>query len=91
MQNRNGDFISLQPSFMGLITDLDSANFSPTDKAAFLVKNDGTEAVTLEVKLFGMSDSDDFVETKFQPGWNPEIIKEVKLNATAGLDLKYGY
>jgi len=91
MKNRKGDDTSIQVSVIGLVTDLATANFKLSQGAAFLVKNDGTESATLEVKLIGMSDSDAFVSTVFQPGWNPEIVKEIKANATAGITLKYGY
>lgn len=93
MQNRKGDNLSLQPSVIGAITDLSTKNFKLPNNAAFLIKNEGTEEVALEVKLFGMEDSDEFVSTLFSvsPRWNPELVKEIKLNATAGITLKYGY
>ena len=52
-----------------------------------LVKNCGIEAVTLEVKMYGM---EKFVATTFYPGWNPERITEIKANADVS-DIQIGY
>ncbi|MCI2121429.1 MAG: hypothetical protein LKK19_01845 [Bacteroidales bacterium] len=88
--NRNGDVVSAQISVIGGITDLDTAAFSLGGKA-FNVKNDGDDAVELDVNLFGMPKGE-FVKTKFDAGWNPEIIREIKADDTlSDINLKYGY
>ena len=86
LENRARDYISAQVSVMGEI-DLSAANFQ-MDRG-FLIKNDGDEQVTLEVTLLSMPE-DSFVETKFDPGWNPELVRVIKQN-NASLNLKYGY
>lgn len=43
------------------------------------VKNNGSEAVTLSVHMFDMP-QDEYIETTFYPGWNPEIIDEIQAN-----------
>ena len=48
----------------------------------------GDDTVTLEVMPVNGSE---WVTTKFYVGWNPELVKKVKLNETVGLSLKYGY
>nr|UVM93788.1 MAG: hypothetical protein [Bacteriophage sp.] len=53
-------------------------------------KNDGTQPVKLSVQLAGMDDGD-FIETQFDCGWNPEIIKTVKQTSLSGTNLKWGY
>ena len=55
----------------------------------FNIKNDGETAVVLEVNLWGMEPGE-FVATRFETGWNPEIVREIKqtsINAT----LVWGY
>ena len=44
------------------------------------VKNNGDEAVTLSVHMYD-APAGVFVETKFYPGWNPEIVDEIQANA----------
>lgn len=41
----------------------------------FLVKVNGTEPVTLTVVY---ADDELEIETSFQPGWNPDVIKKIK-------------
>lgn len=87
---RAGEYTSGQIAKMGSVTNLTSANFSITG-VGFQVKNDGTTSVTLEVQLWGMDDNT-YVTTVFEVGWNPEIVKTIKLNASAGsYNLKWGY
>lgn len=62
------------------ITDLDSGNFQLPDGEPFLIKNDAAEAVELEVK-YAMDD--DFIATTFQPGWNEDVVREVKTTQTS--------
>jgi hypothetical protein len=33
----------------------------------------------------------EFVETKFEIGWNPEIVKAVKQTSLSNLNIKWGY
>ena len=84
---RSGEMVSAQIGIMGEITGLQDSDFSLADGQPFNVKNDGTESVSLEIKLAGM---EDFIETTLEPGWNPEIIKEIK-QSSLDLNLKWGY
>jgi hypothetical protein len=91
METRAEVKTSLQIAFMDVVTNLAGADFKPSNERGpiyFLIKNDGTAQVELEVKPMK---GDAWITTKFDQGWNPELIREIKLNATAGLDLKYGY
>lgn len=87
-KTRSGEFISAQIGKMGAIDGLADADFALADGQVFNIKNDGTQAVTLEVKLAGM---DDFIETQIECGWNPEIVKAVKQTSLSGINLKWGY
>ncbi|NCB42922.1 MAG: hypothetical protein EOM59_09910 [Clostridia bacterium] len=85
---RGGEVVSAQIGKIGAVTGLDSGNFKMED-APFNIKNDGEAAVELEVNLWGMEPGE-FVKTRFEVGWNPEIIREIKqtsINAT----LVWGY
>lgn len=85
---RGGEVVSAQIGIIGVITGLAEGNFSK-EGTPFNIKNDGQSAVELEVNLWGMP-AGEFVKTRFEVGWNPEIIREVKqtsINAT----LKWGY
>lgn len=82
--------VSAQIGKMGAIGNLQSDNFTMPDGQCFNIKNDGTQAVSLQVQLAGMSDGE-FVETKFEVGWNPEIVKIVKQTSLSGINLKWGY
>ena len=82
--------VSAQIGKMGVIDGLQENNFSLPDGQCFNVKNDGTQAVSLQVQLPGM-ESDEFVETKFEVGWNPEIVKVVKQTSLSSINLKWGY
>lgn len=79
---------SLQIGMMGAITGLSSGNYQ--NGHLFNIKNEGEEAVTLEVNLARMP-KNEFIETTFEPGWNPEIVRVIKQNSAADLNLKYGY
>lgn len=89
-QTRSGEMVSAQIGKMGVIDGLQESDFSLPDGQCFNVKNDGTQAVSLQVQLPGM-ESDEFVETKFEVGWNPEIIKIVKQTSLSSINLKWGY
>ena len=89
-KTRSGEMVSAQIGKMGVIDSLQENNFSLPDGQCFNMKNDGTQAVSLQVQLSGM-DSGEFVETKFEVGWNPEIVKVVKQTSLSGINLKWGY
>lgn len=57
--------------------------------ADFCLKNDGEAAVVLEVNLWGMPEGE-FISTRFETGWNPEIIREIKETSSATA-LIWGY
>ena len=44
------------------------------------IKNNGDEAVTLSVHMYD-APAGVFVETKFYPGWNPEIVDEIQADS----------
>lgn len=86
---RMGAATSVQISKMGEVTNLDTENFS-VDGVPFNVKNDGEDAVTLEVNLWDMEPGT-YIATRFDLGWNPEIVREIKKNTTeTALFLKWG-
>lgn len=86
METRSGVMVSAQVAKMGAITGLATANFAM--KEGFNIKNDGDSAIELEVKLWK---SDTFIKTRFDTGWNPEIIREIKKDASLSTyDLKWG-
>lgn len=85
---RSGEQVSAQIGRMGEIINLAQQNFSLNDGQVFNIKNDGV-SLTLEVRLAGMKE-DEFISTTFQPGWNPEIVKEVKKTSDY-TNLKWGY
>ena len=89
-ENRSGETTSLQVAKMGVL-DCASGDFALNDggDGGFLVKNDGAAPVMLKVRLLGMKDTDDLIETRFYVGWNPEIVRFVKQDANIS-NLKYG-
>jgi len=66
--------------------DVSTTDFVPTENTPFLIKNDGEDTVTLEVKY---ADGTDWISTKFKVGWNEDLVKAVKTNVTV-MDLKGG-
>ncbi len=85
---RGGETVSAQIGRIGPIEGLSTGNFKMED-TPFNIKNDGETAVVLEVNLWGMEPGT-FVATRFETGWNPEIVREIKqtsINAT----LIWGY
>jgi len=86
---RSGDMVSAQIGKMGIIGDLNNANFS-IPGTPFNLKNDGETAVVLSVNLWSMPKGE-FIITRFETGWNPEIIREIKQTSLSGLNLKWGY
>lgn len=89
-ETRSGEMVSAQIAKMGAIPDLTASSFHLEDGQPFNVKNDGNDAVMLDVQLSGMPDGE-FVNTRFEVGWNPEIVKTVKQTSLSGLNLKWGY
>jgi hypothetical protein len=89
-KTRSGEMVSAQIGKMGVITNLTNANFALADGQCFNVKNDGLQPVKLEIQLAGMQDGE-FVETTFEVGWNPEIVKAVKQTSLSSTNLKWGY
>jgi hypothetical protein len=88
VKTASGASTTLQIALMGIVANLAVADFSLPDNALFMLKNDGPAQIELEVKL---ANSDAWILTKFDPGWNPEILKAIKINASADINLKYGY
>lgn len=86
---RSGECVSAQIGKMGVIDGLQDGNFQLADGQCFNIKNDGISAVTLEIQLAGMETG--FIETRIEPGWNPEIVKAVKQTSLSSLNLKWGY
>ena len=68
-----------------VVPSLSLADYAPTSGIPFLIKNDGADTVSLEVKY---ANGTEWISTKFLPGWNVDQIKAIKTNVTAGLDLK---
>lgn len=64
------------------IANLASQDFSLPDDEPFIIKNDNDDVVILEVKYIDGDDT--WVSTKFQVGWNPDIVKAIKTTATGG-------
>jgi hypothetical protein len=88
MENRNGDMVSPQISVMGVLSTENDFSLKGTP---FCIKNDGETAVWLEVNLKGMKEGD-YVQTLFEIGWNPEIVRKVKSNSDYDIqNLKWGY
>jgi hypothetical protein len=90
-KTRSGEYTSDQVAAFDTM-DLSEANFKTEGDHNFQVKNEGDDNVTLEViPAAAAVDSTTFISTVFYPGWNPEIVREVKKNTTEGLALKWGY
>lgn len=89
-KTRSGEYVSPQIGKMGVIDGLANANFTLPDGQAFNIKNDGVQPVKLSVQLAAMNDGD-FIETTFEVGWNPEIVKAVKQTSLSVINLKFGY
>lgn len=85
MENRNGDLVSAQISVAGNV-DFPVAT---SEWTRLLLKNDGEAAIVLEVNLWGMPEGE-FISTRFETGWNPEIIREIKETSSATA-LIWGY
>jgi hypothetical protein len=79
IDNNNGAPVSLQVSRLNTLT----SNFY--SERPFLIKNITDENITIEVRL---ANSPSFISTVFYPGWNPELIIEVK--TVPSNSLQYG-
>lgn len=66
------------------LNDIPAGNFNPG--VYFLVKNITDNNISIQIRPAGQAN---FVETILYPGWNPEIVSEIK-NVTGG-QLQYGY
>lgn len=89
-ENRSGESVSPQISKMGVL-DASTGDFRLNESdGGFLIKNDGVTGVFLKVRLLGMADTEALIETRFDPGWNPEIVKFVE-QTSVSTNLKYGY
>ena len=86
---RGGETVSAQIGRIGPIEGLSTGNFKMED-TPFNIKNDGETAVVLEVNLWGM-EPEEFVSTRFETGWNPEIVREIKQTDLPDINLKWGY
>lgn len=78
--------VSMSPQ-IGTMGTIDLTDDFSIERKYFLVKNDGSEDVTLEVKL---ANTDEWVETTFYVGWNVELVKAIKAK-NGSFNLKYGY
>lgn len=87
--------ISLQVSMWGAITALDTDDFEIKTTSGtvrdFLIKNEGTENVTLSVLPASEKDPTAYVSTVFEPGWNAEICSKIESEGVAVANLKWGY
>lgn len=90
MQNRHGDMVSAQVSVMGEVNFTGQSSTFLKEDAPFCLKNDGEAAVFLDVNLWGMPPGQ-YVNTRFEPGWNPEIIREIRRPTVSGTRLLWGY
>lgn len=82
-ENKSGKVISLQVSTIG---EISNELFSITGKEPFLVKNITDENIVASIKP---ASCNYFIETVFYPGWNPEIVTEIKCEKSN--TLQYGY
>ena len=87
MITRSGEMVSAQVGIMGAVTGLSDGDFSLSDGQPF---NIGISPVELEVQLAGMPDGTT-IKTKFDCGWNPEIVKVIKATSLSSINLKFGY
>lgn len=89
MSTRSGEGVSAQVAVLGCINNLKKANFKVEGGHSFNIKNESQAPIRLSVKLSRM---DEFIETTFDAGWNPEVVIEIKKDESlSNIDLKYGY
>ena len=91
METRSGEMVSAQVARFGDIdiSALQNDNFKLADGNAFLIKNEGSDKVTLEV-IPAASKEDVFVACVFDVGWNPELVREIKSTSLSNVVLKFG-
>lgn len=84
--------ITIRPQIaaFGVIDHLNDKNFSLDNGNSFFIKNEGNEPVKLEVIPAGSEDRK-FIETTFVPGWNMELIQEIRQTPEVKNDLRFGY
>lgn len=63
------------------IKAIDMAEGYTDAKVPVNVKNNSTEPVVLTVHMIDAPE-DEYIQTTFYPGWNPEIVDEIKPDAT---------
>lgn len=78
LESLSGKEYSLQ------ITHLENLTNDIESTIPFLVKNVSGAAQTLNVKL---AENEDYIETVFDPGWNPELLVGIKY--ADGLQIGY--
>lgn len=83
IETRSNVTTSIQVAYMG---EVSSTPFKLD--LGFCIKNDDEEPVELEVNLIGMPEGE-YITTSFAPGWNPEIVREIKSGDVSAI--KYGY
>lgn len=83
LYNLNNDGNSLQVSKLKNVPAGDF--FIGKGRNPVLIKNITDDNITIETRLYNDTD---FVTTVFYPGWNPELVAELK-NVTANT-LQYG-
>ena len=86
-ETRVGSIVSAQIGRMGEVS-LTNGPFRLPNNVPFNIKNDGEDPVELVVCLDKMADGE-YITTSFAPGWNPEIVREIKSGTVT--NIKYGY
>lgn len=90
MVMRSGEIEGGTISRMGVINNLQNADFELRDGQPFFIKNDGYKDVELQVRLIGMAVGE-FINTTFAVGWNREVVKEIRQTPLSYLNIKWGY
>lgn len=85
MENRNGDLVSAQISVAGNV-DFSGGNFRMDTP---LLKKRWRSGDSIGSKPLGNAEGE-FISTRFETGWNPEIIREIKETSSATA-LIWGY
>lgn len=75
-ETRIGSNVSAQIGRMGVVS-LTNGSFRLPGNTPFNIKNDGEDPVELTVCLDKMAEGE-YITTMFDPGWNPEIVREIK-------------
>lgn len=72
MKMKSDDGVNDLPVQVGTLWNIEDTYVSRTP---FCIKNISDENITLSVRLYGMTE---LIETVFYPGWNIELVTEVK-------------